>query len=241
MNRRVRQHDPEVLRRALERARTLGPRAVVVFDLDSTLLDNRPRQARILRELGLQRGIEALKTARPEHWVDWDIRVAMRNSGLLAVDIERWVDEAKQFWRDRFFTSEYCQDDAAIAGAPAFVRAVSEAGAQIAYCTGRHEEMRAGSVRCFERLGFPVPGAMVHLLMKPTVEQSDDDWKEQAYARLREIGLVQAVFDNEPTHVNGYRAAFPEALCVHLATDDSGRDVPLADGIVSISSFAEAA
>jgi hypothetical protein len=73
--------------------------------------------------------------------------------------------------------------------------------------------------------------------MKPTFEQSDDDWKALAYARLRELGRVVAVFDNEPTHVNGYRAAFPEALVVHLHTDHSGRDVRVADGIVSVRDF----
>ena len=73
--------------------------------------------------------------------------------------------------------------------------------------------------------------------MKPTFELSDDDWKATAYAELRAIGTVLAVFDNEPTHVNGYRHAFPDALVVHLATDDSGRDVPLADGVLSIKSF----
>jgi hypothetical protein len=46
-----------------------------------------------------------------------------------------------------------------------------------------------------------------------------------------------AAFDNEPTHANNYRAAFPHALVVHLATDDSGRPVTLADGIVSIRDF----
>jgi hypothetical protein len=71
-------------------------------------------------------------------------------------------------------------------------------------------------------------------------ELSDDDWKTEAYARLKELGGVVAVFDNEPTHVNGYRAAFPEATIVHLATDDSGRNVPLAEGIISIRDFRRA-
>ena len=47
-----------------------------------------------------------------------------------------------------------------------------------------------------------------------------------------------AAFDNEPAHINGYREAFPDAFCVHLATDHSMRDIPLADGILSISDFA---
>ena len=41
-------------------------------------------------------------------------------------------------------------------------------------------------------LGFPIPGPGVTLLMKPTFDQSDDGWKEEAYARLRELGTVVA-------------------------------------------------
>jgi hypothetical protein len=228
--------DPTVLVRVLARARSV-PGAVVVFDLDSTLLDNRPRQARILRELGAARGIPALAGARPEHWQDWSIQRAMANAGLSPAEVARWADEAKQFWRDRFFTSEYCRDDDAIAGARDYLAAVAAAGATIAYCTGRHEPMRGGTVDSFVRLGFPLPGPRVQLLMKPVFELSDDDWKAEAYARLRQLGPVVGVFDNEPTHVNGYRAAFAEATVVHLATDDSGRPVPLAAGIVGIRDF----
>ena len=236
MNARVQKLDPTVLRRVLDRARSIRD-GVVVFDLDSTLLDNRPRQARILREFGSSTGLRPLEQALPQHWQDWDIKRAMRNAGLPPVEIERIAEAAKQFWRERFFTSEYCIDDEAIAGATRFVVEVRAAGAQVVYCTGRHEAMRQGSVACFQRLGFPIPGDGVHLLMKPDMELSDDDWKESAYAQLRRLGQVIAVFDNEPTHVNGYRRAFPEALVVHLATDDSGREVPLLDGILSVSNF----
>lgn len=48
--------DPGVLDRVLTRAAELGPRGVFVFDLDSTLLDNKPRQARIVREAGQHLG-----------------------------------------------------------------------------------------------------------------------------------------------------------------------------------------
>jgi hypothetical protein len=229
-------YDPTVLERVLGRVRAV-PGALVVFDLDSTILDNKPRQARILREFGALHGIAALAEARATHWVDWSIQRAMANAGLAPDEVSRWAEEAKEFWRERFFTSEYCRDDAPIPGARAYLQAVVDAGGFIAYCTGRHEPMRAGTVESFARLGYPVPGARVQLLMKPVFELSDDDWKMEAYERLRQLGAVVAVFDNEPTHVNGYRASFPHATVVHLATDDSGRAVTLAEGVVSIRDF----
>jgi hypothetical protein len=232
----VRSLDPSVLELVLVRVRSL-PDPVVVFDLDSTVLDNKPRQARILREFGQACDIPELVRARPEHWVDWSITRAMSNAGLDAARVETFAEEAKLFWRERFFTSEYCREDQAIAGARDYLSAIVDAGGIIAYCTGRHEAMRAGSIASFVKLGYPVPGARVQLLMKPVFELSDDDWKLEANARLAALGTVVAAFDNEPTHANGYRRAFPEAVIVHLATDDSGRPVALLDGIVSIRDF----
>jgi len=229
--------DPTVLVRVVDACKALGPRGVVVFDLDSTLLDNRPRQARILREFGAAAKIAALAATEPHHWTSWEIKDAMRAAGMSIDDVEKHGDAAKAFWRERFFTSEYAAIDDAVAGAQAYVRKLVETGVVIAYCTGRHEQMREGTVESFRRLGLPVPGANVHLLMKPTFEQSDDAWKEQAYAMLRDLGTVVACFDNEPTHINGYEAAFPEAICVHLATDHSGRAVLLASRVVSVKSF----
>jgi hypothetical protein len=235
----LRSLDPSILERVLARVRTL-PDPVVVFDLDSTLLDNKPRQARILREFGRARGIAELELARPDHFVDWSITRAMSNAGLDAERVHAVGDDAKRFWRERFFTSEYCRDDESIKGAKDYLDAIAAGGAIIAYCTGRHEAMRQGSVASFARLGFPLPGARVHLIMKPVFELSDDEWKLEANARLTALGSVVAAFDNEPTHINGYRRAFPEALIVHVATDDSGRSVTLLDGIVSVRDFSPA-
>jgi beta-phosphoglucomutase-like phosphatase (HAD superfamily) len=231
--------DPSVLERVLARTRA-RPGTLVVFDLDSTILDNRPRQARILREFGAARGIAKLADARPEHWQDWSLQRAMCNAGLPPDEAARLADDARRFWRERFFTSEYCRDDDAIAGARDFLAALVDGGSRIVYCTGRHEPMRAGTVASFERLGFPLPRDGAELLMKPVFELNDDAWKVEAHSRLRAIGEVAAVFDNEPTHVNGYRAAFVDAIVVHLATDDSGRPVGLSDGITSIKSFVRA-
>src|SRR5947199_8698503 len=107
----VRPLDPQVLDRTLAAARRLGDRGVVVFDLDAPLLDNRPRQARILREFGAAHGLPSLLDARPEHWEGWDIRRAMANAGLTPDEVARWAEPAKTFWRECFFTSEYCRDD----------------------------------------------------------------------------------------------------------------------------------
>ncbi len=211
---------------------------VVVFDLDSTLLDNRPRQAQILREFGVAKGVAQLAASRAEDWTSWSIGAAMVNAGVPAAEAHALRDEAKDFWRDRFFTSEYCELDDVVPGAPDYVRAIAAGGAVVAYCTGRHEAMRPGTEHNLLRHGFPLaPHYRAQLVMKPTFEISDDGWKESAYSRLSALGMVIAAFDNEPTHINGYRRAFPDAVIVHLLTDDSGRGVKLIAGIVSVTNF----
>ena len=217
---------------------SVDERAIAVFDLDSTLLDNAPRQSAILREYGRELAVPELQNSEPEHWVSWDVAEAMANSGLGAEGVEEHRDAFKQYWRERFFTSDYCRMDEMVAGASDYVQAIRSAGGKVYYVTGRHEEMRAGTVECLERLGFPIPDeSEVRLLMKPTLDEDDDTYKHETYALLAREGTIVAAFDNEPTHINGYHVAFPEAYSVHLATDHSGREVKVLEGVLSILDF----
>ncbi len=219
----------------LDRLRSKG--GLCLFDLDSTLLDNRPRQALILREFGEQFGEPGLAQVEPRHFEGWSLVVAMRNAGLPEARALALEPEARAFWHDRFFTSDYCRHDVPIQGAVEFVHSVAEA-ATVVYLTGRHSEMGPGTVDCLSSSGFPIPtDERVRLLLKPEQSLHDDLWKEQACAVVRALGPVSAAFDNEPAHINRYRERFPEALCVHLDTDHSGRPIPLAPGIPSVPNF----
>jgi hypothetical protein len=217
------------------------PGAVVVFDLDSTLLDNRPRQARILRDFGEAAGLPALRDALPQHWQGWDLRVALSNAGLAPALVERHAASAWRFWRERFFTSAYCRLDTPLPGAPAFARALADAGATLAYVTGRPAAMRDGTLETFVRHGFPLPdGPRVHLVMKNDPDLGDDAWKERARGQVEALGEVVAAFDNEPAHVNLYARAWPRALCIHLDTDHSGRPIEVLPRIPSVRDFRRA-
>lgn len=228
----------ELLARVLDLAAAEGAAGIVAFDLDSTLLDNRPRQAQILREYGQLNRLAALAGHHADHWQGWDARLAMANSGVGSEEIEAHIGPFRTYWKDRFFTSEYCVLDRAVAGGPAFVAAVIDRGARVFYVTGRHEPMRRGTIACFEQTGFAVPdGDTVELLMKPELDEHDDVYKVRSHAILRDRGVLVAAFDNEPAHINGYRESFPETLAVHLATDHSPRDIPVLPGIPSILDF----
>ncbi len=235
---RIRPDWPAILRSILSRARSIGPKGVLAFDLDSTLFDNRPRQARILREYGQAKRIDALTQCKPEDWSSgWDMKGAMARCGLHAEQIEALYADARVFWQERFFTSEYCIDDVAISGAPKFIRDARATGALLAYVTGRHEGMREGTVSAMAKCGLALPGGNVSLLMKPTFEMGDDEFKRETHEYLGRLGMLVAAFDNEPTHVNDYQRKFPKAAVVHLATDHSGRPVDLLEEIVTVPHF----
>lgn len=225
-----------ILRAALD---AIGPEApVAVFDLDSTILSNKPRQARIVRDFGRARGVPALSRCEPRHVVSWDLRDTMRLCGLTDEEVRALHSALRQFWFQRFFTSEYCKDDTPIAGAPEYLSQAQGRGGRILYVTGRHAGMEEGTLAAFRAGGFPLPdGDGVQLWLKPDADDDDDLWKETCHRRLLDLAGVACAFDNEPTHVNAYKRTFPRAHVVHLDTDHSGRPVEVLPDVPSIADF----
>lgn len=211
---------------------------LVVFDLDSTLLDNRPRSAVIMRKYADQFDQPMLLNASREHFPTWSARDSMALLGMAETAIDQVLDDYLDFWTPRFFNSSYCQYDVTIAGAAKFVNAIQSAGGIVHYLTGRDESMREGTHLSLESLGFPSPEqGDVKLIMKPVAAESDDAYKHNELQKISTAGNLLAAFDNEPTHINNYRSVFPDSVSVHLDTDHSMREVRLLDGIISIKDF----
>jgi beta-phosphoglucomutase-like phosphatase (HAD superfamily) len=228
-------HQQAILSAALARAR--GSRhSVAVFDLDSTLLDNRPRQARILQEYGAAAGLPLLLAARPEHFEGWDLARALRNAGLSETLVRAHAARVRRFWEERFFTGALCRLDVPVPGAPAFVRAVHAAGVTVAYVTGRPARMEDGTLEVLERFGFPLPdGETAVLFMKPGEALRDDAWKAIARDAVDALGDVVLAFENEPAHANAYAQAWRRAMVVHLDTDHSDRPIEVDPRIPSVA------
>jgi hypothetical protein len=210
---------------------------VVVFDLDSTVLDNRPRQAQILRDFGSLRGQPGFASVSATHFEDWDLRKALLRAGVAPETVESLYPDLRAFWLRWFFTDAYCHCDIPIRGAPEFLAEVSRTGAKLVYLSGRPQTMLAGTLRSLSTHGFPSQGESVTLMLKPDPLLMDDVWKARACAAISELGPVIAAFDNEPTHINAYRSAWPDAICVHLDTDHSNRPVALLPDIHVIPDF----
>jgi hypothetical protein len=211
-------------------AQTAGPAGVIAFDLDSTLLDNRPRQAAIVRDFASAHGIPALEGFQAEHLVTgFDTREALGRAGLDPESIARWLPDLRKHWVERFFTSEACLQDIPVRGAAGYARRAHGTGVQLVYLTARPERMRPGTAEVLRRFGFPLPGPGVQLWMKPDAPSvGDEAFKRSVHAQLALLGRLVAAFDNEPAHVNDFRITFPEAEVVLVATGHSGRVSTLA-------------
>jgi hypothetical protein len=228
-----------VLTDILATAEASGPAGVVAFDLDSTLLDNRPRQAAIVRDFGTRHGIAALEAFQPEHFVTgFDTREALGRAGLDADAVTRWLPElGGTGWSGSSPPRPACTT-VPVRGAAAYARRAHATGVQLVYLTARPERMRPGTEEVLRRFGFPLPGPGVQLWMKPDDPSiADEAFKRSAHTRLASLGRLVAAFDNEPGHVNDFRETFPEAEVVLVATGHSGRVSTLAPRVRVVPNF----
>ena len=164
---------------------------MVVFDLDGTLMDNRPRTAAILRELGAawrERHPEVAETlaAAKNDQLAYLLTDSLARLGVTKTDLVR---EAEVFWRDRFFTDGYLAHDVEVPGASAFARDCYDAGGILVYFTGRDLPlMGIGSFASLRDLGFPIGVPGTELVLKPDAAMPDEAFKRMRGPRARARG-----------------------------------------------------
>jgi len=207
------------------------PVPVVLFDLDGTLMDNRPRTAVILQELAheLRReahtAAEAIAAARAEGLA------YLLNESLAQLGVEHpeLVARAESFWRERFFSDAYLKHDIAVAGGVELARACYDAGATIVYFTGRDLPlMSLGSFQSLRDLGFPIGVVGTELVCKPDARIPDERFKRDEAPKIARIGHVVATFDNEPGNCNAFLETCPGADVVFVDTQHLPGAPPLA-------------
>lgn len=218
-----------MLQRVLDRVSVLsadgGLPPLVVFGLDGTLFDTRPRTLQILMEYAdairdedpeVADALEVLEVDRIRHLLSDTLRECALTHPSLVRDVTA-------FWHERFHSDEYVPLDLPNPGAPEYVHALHEAGGCIVYLTGRDiHGMVVGTVMALRENGCPfgVPG--VQLVMKPDLTLGDETYRRQALPRLARTGEVVALFDSEPTICEMAKAMFPDADVGLLDTWDHG-------------------
>jgi hypothetical protein len=227
-------------------------RPVVVFDLDGTLMDNRPRTCVILREFATRcRGrddalADRLARARPED-LAYLLSDSLERLGADRTepfgrgaprDRPELVAEMHAFWRERFFAEAHLVHDVPVPGAVAFTRACYDAGALLVYLTGRDLPlMGAGTFQSLRDLGFPIGVAATELVLKPDASMPDEAFKRLAAPDMARVGRVVAAFDNEPGNCNVLLAHYPDAYVVHVDTQHMPGAPPLDTGVAVVSDF----
>jgi hypothetical protein len=236
--------DGIVLRCTFDPARDRAkPTPVVVFDLDGTLFDNRPRTRAILSELAEvwrtrypEAGARLLRL--PEIEMAYLLTDTLNRLGL--TDAER-VAEAQVFWRDRFFADEHLQHDVPLAGAVEFAKDCYEAGAILVYLTGRDLPlMGIGSFRSLRDHGFPIGVPGTELVLKPDAAMADEAFKRLEAPKLARVGSIVASFDNEPGNCNTILAQNPHCQSILVDTQHLPGAPPLDPQIQVIADFRRA-
>jgi hypothetical protein len=219
------------------------PTPVVVFDLDGTLFDNRPRTRAILSELA-----QTWRAAHPElalrvEGIRHDEMAYLLTDTLARIgvtDVER-VEEAQAFWKERFFADHHLQHDVPLPGAVDFAKACYEAGAILVYLTGRDLPlMGIGSFRSLRDCGFPIGVPGTELVLKPDAAMADEAFKRTEAPKVARVGAIVASFDNEPANCNTILAQNPACESVLVDTQHLPGAPPLDPGVHVIADFRRA-
>ena len=217
-----------VLDEILKKARS-GAKMLALFDLDSTLFDLRGRTGRICEAFAsdpemtsrFPQEIERLREIEFQRQ-DFGLREPMRRLGFLP---ESLVYQAlHSFWRPRFFSNEYLHHDRPLDGAPEFVTALAQAGAEIRYISGRHVSgMLAGTVSSLITHGFPLSEDQIEICLKPEFDMDDAEFKAELIAELSQGHSEIWLFENEPANISFIARLLPNIKFVFLDTCHSGR------------------
>lgn len=222
-----------LIRRFAERRRSMEERGaegpwLLVFDIDSTLMDTEARNRAILEAAFAE--MAELAPWKPKiDWrgIGWNVLGPLEAAGFTD---ERLRARVRAFWQERFFTDEWTLLDRPYPAAADCLRKLKDAAFRLVYLTGRHSPgMEKGTRESFRVHGLPE--AEERFFFKPSFDEDDLAFKTAACAEIGRLGTVVGTLDNEPANVNLFARAFPDALNLHLRTISSPAAVPLAPGI----------
>jgi hypothetical protein len=246
---------PEVLRGILARVseecalrvKNGGKPVKVVFDLDSTVFDVKPRTLRILKEFALTKEARSLAPKLADWCLSleakgllYTLEESARANGMPAGDPKEkeFLKTAFHYWRQRFFTHQYVLMDQPAPGAVDYANAVVDAGAIAVFLTGRDwPGMGRGTRTMLEHWGFPSDPRVSELLMKPSFGTDDAEFKDEALRELRIDGNAVALFDNEPANFHVFEKNFPEAWLVFYHSNCSTKEAKPVKRIYRIENF----
>ena len=183
-------------------------KSLVIFDIDSTLIDTSHRTAAIFREFARE---PTHKESFPElcteisNWTEWvevydPIDFINVHSG---VKIRPESPEEKyimKYWRERFFHEDWLVHDLPYSGGKEFVTECLVRGADVAYLTARTvEKTLTGTKKWLATHHFPLKtnSLRTRLMLKEHYTVSDLNYKSSGLAKLKEGYVTSWFFENE--------------------------------------------
>ena len=214
-------------------------RPVLIFDLDGTLYDNRPRTLRIAHAFAASLGDGYARDAQIILGLSAQQLMYRLDDTLRAHGVsEDVVKLASRRWFERFFTDAACADDVPVRGAAPFGQRCFHRGATVVYLTGRDiPGMLVGTVRTLRDDGFPIGQPRVELVLKPTFEEDDTGFKRRMLDPMNELGTIVATFENEPANANLFHHRWPESHAVLLDTQSAPGAPPLEPACIRVPDF----
>jgi hypothetical protein len=229
------------------RIRGGGKPVKVVFDLDGTIFDVKPRSLRILKEFALSKKARDISTDIASWALGLEAFQLLYTLGESAAankvpgspdQVNAFLKEAFHFWKERFFTQHYLTFDHPTAGAVDYVNRVVDSGGIAVYLTGRDwPGMGRGTLTMLEHFGFPTSPRATESILKPNAGLDDAEFKDEALRELRIEGNAVALFDNEPANFHVFEKNFPEAWLVFFHSNCSDKDARTVKRIYRVGSF----
>lgn len=194
-----------------------------VFDLDNTLFDTRFRTLHAAKEFDRLNGshwFDGLSEATIDQ-VGFDGRATAAAAGLPPAVVEAFAG----FWKRSFWTPANLAHDRPIAASFELVRAAQQAGAKIAFLTGRAESwhdpnsgaptgFRADTCAQLERAGIDL--ADCELVLKPRPQDSTPHFKEALLRGWQAQGPIGFFVTEGKIDLAHIAPRLPEAHCFML-------------------------
>jgi len=201
----------------------LAPGDIVVFDLDNTLFDTRPRTLAAATDFDA-RNVSDWFTALALPMVGHDGRATARNPALPPPP-EPVVDAFALHWDDYFWRPESLAFDTPLHAVVGWAVAAKARGLDVRYLTGRVAYLAAASHEALCRIGLePAPGA---LLCKPDLSFRTGPWKCDVLATWRREARIGWFVTEGRRDLACLQAAVPDLPRVLLDCSFESLDIAL--------------
>ncbi len=216
----------------VSQAVSYGYQPIVVFDLDDTLLDTRPRRLRVLADfISLPDTVEnfpaEVARIRPLLGVSIIKKGWYKTLQPLGIKNKNFMKKLSGFSRKHLMSYQYLSRDVAIPGAVNYVRTVYKLGGMVVYITARFGYLNNATMTALRNCGFPLPdGKRVYLYMNPGTYQNTVAYKSAILDIVDQMGCVAGGFENEPENINLFKRKYPSAHMMFLHTLHSGPEPP---------------